>query len=125
MQRVRLTAIPRLFYMSQLVTVEDLTAIPRLFYMSQPATVNDLIANPRLFYMSQLATVNDLIANPELPYMGQLLHGDVLTSNHVISRVSQWYLEISMTAFPISCTWVNSRCNKLIISDRGIIINTY
>ena len=82
--------------------------------MSQPATVKDLTANPRLFYMSQPATVEDLTAIPALPYMGQLLHGDVLTSNHVISRVSQWSWEISMTAFPISCTWVNSRAvNRL------------
>jgi len=82
--------------------------------MSQPATVKDLTANPRLFYMSQPATVNELIANPELSFMGQLLHGDVLTSNHVISRVSQWSWKISMTAFPISCTWVNSRAvNRL------------
>ncbi len=48
-----------------------------------------MTAIPRLFYMSQPATVEDLTANPALPYMGQLLYGEVLASNHVISRVSQ------------------------------------
>ena len=80
-----------------------------LFCLSQWSKCVWLTAITRLFYMSQPATVEDLTANLVFPYMGQLLYGNALTSNHVISRESQWSLGISMTAFPKFCTWVKCR----------------
>ena len=44
-----------------------LTAIPRLFYMSQPATVEDLTANPVFLYMGQLLYGEVLTLNQVIP----------------------------------------------------------
>jgi len=44
-----------------------LTAIPRLFYISQPVTVEDLTANPVFSYMGQLLYGDALTLNQVIP----------------------------------------------------------
>ena len=52
-----------LYCLSQWSHSVRLTAIPRLFYISQPAAVEDLTANPVLLYMGQLLHGDALTLN--------------------------------------------------------------
>ena len=56
-----------LYCLSQWSQSVRLTAIPRLFYISQPAAVEDLTANPVLLYMGQLLHGDALTSNQVIP----------------------------------------------------------